>query len=103
MAEDARPDLQIVRNALRAEERGEVAETRQQLLDVRDEPHAMTRIVFLAERIADILDQAKISDADRQSLLWHLSLIREIAVEPKRQITPLCSFPRFDRDPDGAA
>jgi hypothetical protein len=85
-------------------ERGEVAEMRKSLLAVRDEPHAMTRIAFLAARIADIIGEInEISDAGRQSLLWHLSLIRELAVVPGRKITPACSLPRFDRDPDGAA
>jgi hypothetical protein len=83
-------------------ERGEAVEMRKALLNVSDEPHAMTRIVFLAERIADILDQVEIADADRQSLLWHLSLIRELAVDRKRGIVPLCSLPRFD-PPPGAA
>src|SRR5258708_6157838 len=83
-------------------EAAEVAEMRASLLAVRDEPHAMaprklvqsprklvqSRIVFLAERIADILDQVEISDADRQSLLWHLSLIRELAADRKGGITP---------------
>jgi hypothetical protein len=91
-------------------ERGEVVEMRKSLLKVDDEPHAMaprelvqSRIVFLAERIADILDQVEIADADRQSLLWHLSLIRELAVDRKRGIVPLCSLPRFDPPPGGAA
>jgi hypothetical protein len=52
---------------------------RKSLVKVTDEPHAMTRIAFLAKRISDILDQVEISDADRQSLLWHISLVYELA------------------------
>jgi hypothetical protein len=72
---------------------------------------AMAQIVFLAERVADIISKideiSTISDADRQSLLWCLSLIRELAAERKEGLTPGCVLPKFpraeDRDPDGAA
>jgi hypothetical protein len=87
-------------------EREEVAEMRKQLLKVDSDRDAMQRVAFLAERIADILDQAEIAGGDKQSLLWHLSLIRELAVDHREQkIKPLCSLPRFNRDhpPDGAA
>jgi hypothetical protein len=73
---------------------------------VRDDRAAMQRVVVLAERAANIVNETgkKITEADRQSLLWHLSLIRELAVAPgsKRGIVPLCSLPRFD-PPPGAA
>jgi hypothetical protein len=86
-------------------ERGEVYEMRKALLDVRDEPHAMTRIAFLAERVADILAEvAEIGVQDRQSLLWHLSLIRELsAPRSDGKLKALCKLQRFDRDPPGAA
>jgi hypothetical protein len=108
-------------------EREEVEGMRKSLLTVTDEPHAMTRVAFMAERIADIINEInEISVQDRQSLLWHLSLIRELAaptelrkpevqsvqvapiesgddVEPERKIKPGCTLPRFDRDPPGAA
>jgi hypothetical protein len=86
-------------------ERGEVAEMRKALLTVTDEPHAMTRVAFLAERIADIINEIdEISVQDRQSLLWHTALIFELA-QPRSdgKITPLCKLPRFDREPPGAA
>jgi hypothetical protein len=83
----------------------EVEEMRASLLAVRDDRGAMQRVIMLAERAANIVKEIgkKITEADRQSLLWHLSLIRELAVVPGRKITPACSLPRFDRDPDGAA
>jgi hypothetical protein len=91
----------------------EVEEMRASLLAVRDDRGAMQRVIMLAERVADIIGEIEISDADRQSLLWHLSLIHELAVDRKRGITPLCSLPRFpqrsedraceDREPDGVA
>jgi hypothetical protein len=72
--------------------------------EVGDDRAAMARIVFLAERISDIIDEIdQISVQDRQSLLWHASLIRELAVDRKGGITPLCSLPRFPRDDPGAA
>jgi hypothetical protein len=86
-------------------EAAEVAEMRKSLLAVRDDRAAMQRVVMLAERAADIVNEIgkKITEADRQSLLWHLSLIRELAVLPRSEIVPACSVPRFDRDPPGAA
>jgi hypothetical protein len=86
-------------------EREELEGMRKSLLMVTDEPHAMTRIAFLAERIGDIIGEInEIGLQDRQSLLWHLSLIRELAVpRSDGKITPLCKLPRFDRDPPGAA
>jgi hypothetical protein len=86
-------------------ERGEVFEMRKSLLKVDSDRDAMARIAFLAERIADIIGAIdEISVQDRQSLLWHLSLIRELAVDQREQkIKPLCKLPRFDRDPPGAA
>jgi hypothetical protein len=113
------------------EEREELADMRVYWLAVRDDRDAMARIAFLTERVADILNETEIADADRQSLLWHLSLIRELAaprsdrdvrkpeltgatctdqldapedIEPKRKpkLKPLCSLPRFN-PPDGAA
>ena len=84
-------------------EAAELAEMRAYWLAVRDDRDAMGRITELAERVADILDQVKIKGEDRQSLLWHLSLIRELAVDRKGGIEPLCKFPRFDRDPDPGA
>ena len=84
-------------------ERGEVFEMRKSLLKVDSDRDAMARIAFLAERIADIIDEIdEIGVQDRQSLLWHLSLIHTLAAERKGGITPLCSLPRFDRDPPGA-
>jgi hypothetical protein len=77
-------------------EREEVEEMRKSLLKVRDEPHAMTRVAFLAERIADIIGEIEISVQDRLSLMWHLSLIRELAApRSDGKIKPLCSLPRF--------
>jgi hypothetical protein len=72
--------------------------------EVGDDRAAMQRVVLLAERAAGIVNEIgkKITEADRQSLLWHLSLIRELAVVPGRGIVPLCSLPRFN-PPDGAA
>jgi hypothetical protein len=101
-------------------EREEVEEMRQSLLKVTDEHHAMTRIGFLAERIADMLGEIDgVSVQDRISLQWHLSLIHELAVGQREQkLKPGCTLPRFpqrsedraredrdrDRDhPDGAA
>jgi hypothetical protein len=83
----------------------EVAEMRKSLLAVRDDPAAMQRVVMLAERAADIVNEIgkKITEADRQSLLWHVSLIRELAVDRKGGIVPLCSLPKFPRDDPGAA
>jgi hypothetical protein len=83
----------------------EVEEMRASLLAVRDDRGAMQRVIMLAERAANIVNEIgkKITEADRQSLLWHLSLIRELAVVPGRGIVPLCSLPKFDREPDGAA
>jgi hypothetical protein len=84
-------------------EAAEVEEMRASLLAVRDHRAAMQRVIMLAERAADIVNEIdKIGEADRQSLLWHLSLIRELAVVPGRKITPACSLPRFD-PPPGAA
>jgi hypothetical protein len=87
-------------------ERGEVFEMRKSLLKVDSDRDAMARIAFLAERIADIINEIAEIDGievqDRQSLLWHLSLIHTLAAERKGGITPLCSLPRFDRDPPGA-
>jgi hypothetical protein len=89
-------------------ERGEVFEMRKSLLKVDSDRDAFARIAFLAERIPDILAEVDgISDADRQSLLWHLSLVYELA-QPrsehnrKRKIKPGCVLPRFN-PPDGAA
>jgi len=94
-------------------EREELERMRKSLLAVRDDRDAMQRVVLLAERVANIIGEIKIKGEDRQSLLWHLSLIRELAAERKGGITPLCSLPRFpqrsedraceDRDPPGAA
>jgi hypothetical protein len=91
----------------------EVEEMRKSMLAVRDDRDAMQRVVMLAERIADIIGEIKIKGEDRQSLLWHLSLIHELAAERKGGITPGCVLPRFpqrsedraceDRDPPGAA
>jgi hypothetical protein len=60
----------------------EVEEMRASLLAVRDDRGAMQRVIMLAERAANIVKEIgkKITEADRQSLLWHLSLIRELAV-----------------------
>jgi hypothetical protein len=60
-------------------ERGEVAEMRKSLLAVRDDHAAMQRVVMLTERVAAILDEITLTGADRQSLLWHVSVIRELA------------------------
>jgi hypothetical protein len=80
----------------------EVAEMRTWWLKVRDDRKAMQRVAMLAERVADIIDQIdEINVSDRQSLLWHLSLIHDLATP--RGITPLCSLPRFRPDPEGAA
>jgi hypothetical protein len=88
-------------------EREELEEMRKSLLKVDSDRDVMARVVFLAERIADIIGEIdEISGADRQSLLWHLSLIRELTADQREQkLTPLCSLPRFNRDhpPDGAA
>jgi hypothetical protein len=85
-------------------EAAEVEEMRASLLAVRDDRAAMQQVVMLAERAADIVNEIgkKITEADRQSLLWHLSLIHTLAAERKGWITPLCSLPRFN-PPDGAA
>jgi hypothetical protein len=88
-------------------EAAERAEMRAALLAVRDDRAAMPRVIMLAERAANIVNEVgkKITEADRQSLLWHLSLIRELAVVPRsdrRGIVPACEFPRFDPS-DGAA
>ena len=82
----------------------EVEEMHKSLLAARDDRAAMQRVVMLAERAAGIINEVgkKITEADRQSLLWHLRLIRELAVVPGRKITPACSLPKFD-PPDGAA
>jgi hypothetical protein len=90
-------------------ERGEVFEMRKSLLKVDSDRDAMARVVMLAERVSDIIGEIdEIGVQDRQSLLWHLSLIRELAVVPdrkvieaKRKITPLCKLPRFN-PPDDA-
>ena len=82
-------------------ELAEVAEMRAGWLKVRDDSQAMQRVGMLAERVADIIGQIKITDADRQSLLWHLSLIRELACG--RGPVPLCSFPRLRKDPPDAS
>jgi hypothetical protein len=34
---------------------------------------------MLTERVAAILDEITLTGADRQSLLWHVSVIRELA------------------------
>lgn len=75
----------------------ELAEMRCSLLAVLDDHEARERIALLAERVADILgDLYEITDRDRQSLLWHLSLIRELAINGPQ---PLCGLPRFRKDP----
>jgi hypothetical protein len=92
--------------AAEAAEAAEVAEMRASLLTVRSGHDVMQRVALLAERVVDVVNEIdEIADADRQSLLWHMSLIRELAVprSDRSGITPLCKFPRFDRDPDGAA
>jgi hypothetical protein len=84
------------------EEREELADMRAYWLAVSDDRDVMGRVAKLAERVADILNETEIADADRQSLLWHLSLIRELAVKREPGIKPLCKLPRFN-PPDGAA
>jgi hypothetical protein len=84
-------------------EREELEGMRKSLLAVGDDRDVRQRVAFLAERVADILSEIEISEADRQSLLWHLSLIRELAVERKGGITPLCALPKFRADHPGAA
>jgi hypothetical protein len=90
------------------EEREELA-MRAYWLAVSDDRDAMGRVAKPAERVADVIGEIdEITDADRLSLLWHVSLIRELAVprsgqrKRKHQLKPLCSLPRFD-PPDGAA
>jgi hypothetical protein len=95
-------------------EREEVEEMRKSLLKVDNDRDAMQRIEALTGRVADILAEVDgISVQDRLSLQWHLSLIRELAVDRKGGIKPLCSLPRFsqrsedrareDLEPDGGA
>jgi hypothetical protein len=84
---------EVVEFPARDAETAEVAEMRVGWLKVRDDSQAMQRIAKLAERAADILDEVEISAQDRLSLLWHLSLIRELTVERKGGITPLCELP----------
>jgi hypothetical protein len=82
-------------------EREELEEMRKSLLTVTDEPHAMTRIAFLAERIADIISEIdEISVQDRLSLQWRLSLIHELATPRSDKIAPGCTLPRFKREDD---
>jgi hypothetical protein len=107
------PKVSVIEFPARGE-RGEVMEMRASLLAVEDDGAAMARVVMLAERVADIIGEiAEIAEADRYSLLWHVSLIRELAVKREGGITPGCVLPRFpqrsedraceDRDPPGAA
>jgi len=86
-------------------ERGEVFEMRKSLLKVGSDRDAMARVAMLAERVVDIINEIdEISDADRQSLLWHISLVYELA-QPRSdgKLTPGSVLPRFKKPDPGAA
>ncbi len=88
----------------RLTECAEVDEMRASLLAVRSRRQAVDRIRLLAERAAAIVDEMTVDDADRVSLLWHLSAIRELACDSRE---PVCALPhkRSDsprRPPDDA-
>jgi hypothetical protein len=63
--------VELRRRAKREEPKG----MRKSLLAVGDDRDVRQRVAFLAERVVDILSEIAISEADRQSLPRHLSLI----------------------------